>query len=92
MTVVTRVRHVQAPDGTHDHLGGVCTAEGVYYSRYDVADAIDAGETWWSEGDGTRVLIRKAPFCPVPGCLTFPYLTTAEDDQSPSSLEQLPAC
>lgn len=92
MPVVMRVRKVQAPDGRHAHIGGVCTADGSYFSRQHVAGAIDAGEEWWSEGGGTQARIRKAPFCPVQGCLTFPYLTTAPDHTAANNLENLPGC
>jgi hypothetical protein len=92
MPVVTRVRKVQAPDGEHQHIGGVCTSDGSYFSRHDVARSLDSGEEWWSESGGTRARIRKAPFCPVPGCLTFPYLTTAPDHTSANNLENLPGC
>jgi hypothetical protein len=91
MQVVTRVRRVQAPDGGHEHLAGVCTAEGVYFSRFDVAIAIEAGEEWWAERDGARAKIRPASSCPFPGCST-PYLTTAPDHNPATDLEQLPAC
>lgn len=92
MPVVTRVRKVQAPDGKHEHIGGVCTADGTYFSRQQVAAAIDAGEAWWSEGAGTRARIRKAPYCPYSECLTFPYLTTAPDHTTANNLENLPGC
>ena len=91
MPIVTRVRLVRAPDGGHDHLAGVCTAEGVYFSRYDVASAIDAGEEWWTERDGVRARIRKAPACPFPGCAT-PYLMTDQGRTPAAELEQLPGC
>jgi len=91
MPVVTKVRRVRAPDGRHDHLAGVCTAEGVYFSRYDVATAIESGEDWWSERDGARARIRKAPSCPFPGCAA-PYLTTAADPGNGNDLELLPIC
>ncbi len=92
MPVVTRVRMVQAPEGKHEHIAGVCTVEGTYFSRQDVAGAIDAGEEWWTEAGGTRARIRKAPYCPVQGCLTFPYLTTAPDHTPTNNLENLPTC
>jgi hypothetical protein len=91
MPVVTRVRRVRAPDGRHDHLAGVCTAEGVYFSRHDVASAIDAGDEWWSECDGARVRIHRADSCPSPGCVR-PYLTTAPDHTPANDLERLPNC
>lgn len=91
MPVVTRVRRVQAPDGGHEHLAGVCTAEGVYFSRFDVAIAIEAGEEWWAERDGARARIRPASSCPFPGCST-PYLTTAPDHTPVTDLERLPPC
>ena len=91
MPIVTRVRRVRAPDGRHEHLAGVCTAEGVYFSRYDVAIAIEAGEDWWLERDGVRARIQRAPSCPFPGCAT-PYLTTELDHGPLNDLERLPAC
>ena len=91
MPVVTKVRRVRAPDGRHDHLAGVCTAEGVYFSRYDVATAIESGEEWWTERDGARARIHTAVSCPFPGCAT-PYLTTAPDHIPANDLEQLPGC
>jgi hypothetical protein len=92
MPVVTRVRKVRAPEGQHEHLAGVCTAEGSYFSRQEVASSLDAGEEWWSEGGGTRTRIRKASFGPVQGCLTFPYLTTAPDHSPANNLENLSRC
>jgi hypothetical protein len=92
MPVVTRVRKVQAPEGRHEHIAGVCTVDGSYFSRQEVASSLDAGEDWWSEGGGTRTRIRKAPYCPVQGCLTFPYLTTAPDHTPTDNLEHLPTC
>ena len=92
MPVVTRVRKVQAPEGRHEHIAGVCTVEGSYFTRQEVASSLDAGEDWWSEGGGTRTRIRKAPYCPVQGCLTFPYLTTAPDHSPANNLEHLSRC
>ena len=92
MPVATRVRKVRAPGGEHEHIAGVCTVVGAYVSRQDVASSLDAGEEWWSEGGGTRARIHKAPYCPVPGCLTFPYLTTAPDHTATNNLENLLRC
>lgn len=91
MQIVTRVRRVPSPDGGHEHLAGVCTAEGTYVSRHDVANAIDGGEEWWSERDGERARIRTAFSCPFPGCVR-PYLTTAPDHTPATDLERLPNC
>lgn len=87
---MTRVRRVRAPAGGHDHLAGVCTAEGVYFSRYDILAAIEAGEEWWTERHGMRSRIRAIATCPFPGCAT-PYLTTAGHKLG-NTLEQLPDC
>ena len=91
MPIVTRVRRVRAPAGGHDHVAGVCTAEGVYFSRYDVLAGIDAGEEWWADRDGARARIRSAQTCPFPGCAT-PYLTTDPGLTTDNALEQLPDC
>lgn len=91
MPVVTRVRRVSAPDGQHEHLAGVCTAEGVYFSRIDVAMAIASGEEWWSERNGSRARIRAVAHCPFPGCAT-PYLTTEANHDPTNNLEHLPLC
>ena len=92
MPVVTRVRKVQAPDGKHEHIDGVCTSDGSYFPRKQVASAIAAGEEWWTEGGGRRARIRRAPYCPVPGCLTFSYLTTAPGHTVANNVENLPRC
>ena len=91
MPLVTRVRRVRAPDGSHEHLAGVCTAEGVYFSRIDVASSIESGEEWWAVRDGVRARIRTVPACSFPGCATV-YLTTAPDHTPATDLELLPAC
>ena len=91
MPTVTRVRRVRAPAGGHDHLAGVCTAQGVYFSRYDVLAGIDAGEEWWTERDGARARIRATPNCPFPGCTTR-YLTTDPGGSPENSLDGLPDC
>jgi hypothetical protein len=82
---------VPSPDGGHQHLAGVCTADGVYYSRQEVAASIEAGLAWWTERDGERAVIRTAASCPFPGCVR-PYLTTAPDHAPMSDLERLPNC
>jgi hypothetical protein len=89
MPVVSRVRWVTAADGAHEHLAGVFTTVGVYYSRHDVAIAIDSGEDWWCEADGRRARIRTTDTCSYAGCQTT-YLTTAPD-RSTLDLEQLPS-
>lgn len=72
---------------------GVCTADGTYHLRNEVAVAIEGGEEWWTDGgDGLRARIRKAPYCPYSDCLTFPYLTTAPDHSRANDLENLPRC
>ena len=91
MPIVTRVRRVRAPAGGHDHVAGVCTPEGVYFSRYDLLAAIDAGEEWWTERDGVRARIRTTPTCPFPGCATR-YMTTDPDEGPSNALEELPDC
>lgn len=92
MPLVTGIRMVQAPDGRHEHIGGVCTAEGVYFSRDDVASGIELGEEWWVGDEGPRVHIRIARTCPSPGCRTSPYIEADTDATPRYELENLAGC
>lgn len=92
MPTVTRVRKERSADGGHEHIGGVCTTDGAYFTRSYVAARIDAGEAWWSSGGGQLARIKKITYCPRPACLASPYITTAPDHTTANNLENLPTC
>ena len=92
MPVVTGIRMVQAPDGRHEHIGGVCTAEGVYFSRDDVVSGIELGEEWWVGTDDPRARIRITWRCPSPGCRTEPYIEASPEATPTYELEKLAPC
>ncbi len=83
---------VQAADGRHEHVGGVCTAEGVYFSRDDVVSGIQLGEEWWTGNGGPRTRLSVAAACPSDGCRTSPYLEVALDGVAGYDLEDLAPC
>lgn len=92
MPTVTRVRKERAADGSHEHIEGVCTTDGVHHTRREVAQRIDTGEAWWSQGGGQTARIKKITYCPRPACLASPYITTAPDHTTANNLEELPRC
>jgi Protein of unknown function (DUF3892) len=92
MPVVTGVRTETSSDRTHEHIKGVCRANGSYSSRDEVVAAIDRGETWKTSAGGTFATIKKVRFCPVPKCILSPYITTAPDHTPENNLDNLPRC
>jgi hypothetical protein len=92
MPTVTKVRKERVSDGTHEHIAGVCTTDGTYSSRAQVAASIDAGSAWYSSGGGSTARIRKIAHCPAAACLASPYITTDPDHTTANNLENLPRC
>lgn len=90
--IVTRVRKETSSDGTHKHIAGVCTSNGTYYTRQQVVDSIDAGNTWKTSADGYEAVIRKRAYCPVATCLAKPYIETNRDSTKKDNLENLDPC
>jgi len=90
--VVTRVRKQWSVDGSHRHIVGVCTDDGVHWRRIDVARSIDAGDVWRTSADGHDAIIRTTAYCPHPGCVATPYLQTRPDTNGKDSLENLDEC
>src|SRR5947208_3071257 len=60
---VTRVRKEQSADGTHEHIEGVCTTADVHYTRKEVVDSINAGNTWKTSADGYEAVIEPIAYC-----------------------------
>jgi Protein of unknown function (DUF3892) len=92
MPTVTNVRKEQSDDGTHRHIKGVCTTAEVYYSRKEVVDGIDSGQSWVTSAGGSEATIRKISYCPASACLATPYITTRADSSRDDNLESLPEC
>lgn len=87
---VTKVRKELSSDGTHRHIEGVITSAGIYYTRKEVVDSIDAGNVWKTSGGGTGATIEKMQYCPTGTCLAKPYIKTTPDATAKDNLENLP--
>jgi uncharacterized protein DUF3892 len=85
---VTKVSKVQA--NGHRHLSGVYADYGVHYTRQQVVDSIDNGNTWKTSAGGYTATIRKVTYCPTGSCMTSPYITTNPDSTTLDNLENLP--
>jgi Protein of unknown function (DUF3892) len=94
VATVTKVRtEVAQYPQTHEHLVGVCTANGRYYTRGQVVDGIKRGEIWETSAGGSTALIHEVDCCTVaPGCPAAPYITTAPDHTVANDLDNLPHC
>jgi hypothetical protein len=92
--VVTKVRKEWAGSGLsrHEHIEGVCTEIGSHYTRRQVVDSINAGNTWKTRADGYEATIRPILFCPQSGCSATPYIRTNPDSTRKDNLENLNRC
>jgi hypothetical protein len=89
---VTKVRKESSTDGTHMHIEGVCTNDGTHYTRKQVVDSINAGNTWKSSADGYEATIEAIAYCPKANCYAKPYIKTKPDSTKKDNLENLDAC
>jgi hypothetical protein len=89
---VTRVRKESSVDRTHRHIEGVCTNAGVHFTRKEVVDSINVGNTWKTSADGYEATIEPIRYCPKPNCLATPYIRTNPDSTKKDNLENLDAC
>ena len=89
---VTKVRKESASDGTHHHIEGVCTNDDTHYTRKQVVDSINAGNTWKTKAGGYEATIKTIIYCPVAGCMATPYIKTNPDSTSKDNLENLDSC
>lgn len=90
--IVTKVRKEPSSDGTHRHIKGVCTEGGTYYSRKEVVDSIDAGNTWKTKADSKEATITKLANCFRANCDATPYIKTDPDSTKKDNLENLDEC
>jgi hypothetical protein len=89
---VTKVRKEQSADGTHKHIEGVCMSDNTHYTRQQVVDSIDAGNTWKTSAGGYEATIETLKFCPKANCLAQPYIKTLPDSMKKDNLENLDLC
>ncbi|HTE83895.1 MAG TPA: DUF3892 domain-containing protein [Dehalococcoidia bacterium] len=89
---VTHTRKELSADQTHRHIEGVCTSSGLHYTRRQVVDSINLGNTWITDAAGRTAVIKPMAYCPAAGCLATPYITTAPDHSTANNLENLPPC
>jgi hypothetical protein len=90
---VTHVRKEWSDQGrSHEHIEGVCTTSGDHYTRKEVVDSIDEGNTWRTVADDDYATIRKMTYCPSAACLATPYIKTDADATAKNNLENLPRC
>lgn len=90
---VTKVRKetVTKNGSSHEHIIGVKTDGGVYYSNQSVVDSLKAGNKWQTSVTGEpKAAIKEMAYCPAKDCLHKPYLTTAPDHTKKNNLENLP--
>ena len=87
---VVKVRKEDSSDGSHRHIEGVITTAGVHYTRREVVDSIDAGNTWQTSAGGYTATIQKMSYCPRGSCLASPYIKTKPDSTDLDNLENLP--
>jgi hypothetical protein len=89
---VTKVRKETSADGSHKHLEGVCTSSGTHYTRREVVDSINLGNTWQTSAGGYSATIKVMGSCPKAGCTASPYIKTNPDSSLQDNLENLPLC
>ncbi len=90
--IVTKVRKELSDDGSHRHIQGVCTQSGTHYTRQEVVDSINAGNTWKTDADGYKATIETMSYCPHSACLATPYIKTNPDSTKKDNLENLDPC
>jgi hypothetical protein len=90
--IVTKVRKELSSDGTHRHIKGVCTDDGTYYTRKEVVDSINAGNTWQTKADGYAATITTLTRCFRTNCDATPYIKTDPDSTKKDNLEKLDEC
>lgn len=89
---VTKVRMQRSSDDSHEHIEGVCTSDGVHYTRGEVVASINAGNTWQTSADGYTATIKTMTFCPHASCYATPYIKTNPDSTKKDNLDNLPRC
>ena len=89
---VTKVRKELSDDGTHEHIEGVCTSDDTHYTRAEVVESINAGNTWKTSAGGYEATIEPISYCPRANCYARPYIRTNPDSTKEDNLENLDVC
>lgn len=87
---VTKVRKELSSDGSHRHIEGVITSANVHYTRREVVDSINAGNTWQTSAGGYTAVIHTLSYCPRANCYATPYIATNPNSTKLDNLENLP--
>jgi hypothetical protein len=90
--VVTKVRKGLSADGSHRHIQRVCVETETHYPRQEVADSINARNSWMSKAGAYEATIATRSYCPQSACLATPYIKTNPDSTKKDHLENLDAC
>ncbi len=89
---VTSVRKEWSAKRDHEHIEGVCTSDGTHYTRQQVVDSINAGNTWKTSAGGYEATIQTMVYCPYLSCYAQPYIKTKPDSTKKDNLENLDRC
>jgi len=88
---VTKVRKAPPPlNPSHEHIVGVVTEDGAYYTNQQVADSLAAGDVWVAAAGDAEADILAQPFCPNGWCMHQPYLASVPGNTLATDLEKLP--
>ena len=86
-----RKEKVTIKGASHEHIVGVVTPSGTYYSNQEVVDSIQASNDWYTDIQGVaRAKIEVVSYCPAKDCLRTPYIRTEGDKTKKNNLENLP--
>lgn len=93
MYLVKKVRKetVHANGCEHEHIVGVITSAGVYYSNERVASSIAASDEWLTDAEASpRTRIEVVGYCPASDCYHRPYLCARAGSEGRDRLDELP--
>jgi hypothetical protein len=89
---VTKVRKEPPPlNPSHEHIVGVVTDEGAYYTVQQVVDSLATGDVWLASVAGEpEAAITAEPFCSHTWCMHQPYLASVAGNTLATDLERMP--
>ncbi len=86
-----RKESVRTDGVAHEHIIGVITSSGIYYSNQRVAASIAASDEWLTDAaKPPRARIEVVAYCPFADCYHGPYLRVQTDRPGKNDLESLP--
>jgi hypothetical protein len=76
---------------THEHIVGVVTSGGTFYTNQQVTSSLEAKNEWLTDVEGQpKAKIRPLAYCPKSDCYHKPYITTEPDHNTRNNLDNLP--